>query len=74
VRLTFEQREAFAAYKASYLPEEIGANPAFRSAIAGDIDKLLHLAEPEVCESRRRGANSELCSATIWVRTARQSG
>jgi GNAT superfamily N-acetyltransferase len=74
LRLTFEQREAFAAYKASYLPEEIGANPAFRSAIAGDIDKLLHLAEPEVCESRRRGANSELAGDQFRERVLIEDG
>jgi GNAT superfamily N-acetyltransferase len=74
LRLTLEQRDAFAAYKASYLPEEIGANPAFRSAIAADIDKLLHLAEPEVCEGRRRGTNSEVAGDQFRERVLIEDG
>jgi hypothetical protein len=55
-----EQIEAIAAYKASYLPEDIRANSAFRSAVGSDVDELLNLAEPKVCAARKRGTSSEL--------------
>ena len=69
MRLTFEQTERFAAYKASYLPEEFSANPTFGSAISSHVAELLQLAEPEVCTARKRGANSELAEDDFreWV-------
>jgi hypothetical protein len=55
-----EQIEGFAAHKASYLPKEIVANPAFHCAIRSHVNELLHLAEPRVCAARKRGTGFEL--------------
>jgi hypothetical protein len=72
--LTLEQIEAFAAYKASYLPEEIAANSAFRRAIGSHAEELLHLAEPEVCAARKRGTNSELAEDEFRERVLYNDG
>jgi hypothetical protein len=74
LQLTSEQIQAFAAHKASYLPEEIGANSAFRGAITSQVDELLHLAEPKVCAARKRGTNSELAEDEFRERVLIEDG
>src|SRR5262249_18287552 len=58
----------------SYLPEEIGANSAFRRAIASHADEWLHLAEPEVCAARKRGTNSQLAEDQFRERVLLKDG
>ena len=74
MRLTFEQTEWFAAYKASYLPEEFHATPTFGSAIANHVGELLQLAEPDVCRARKRGTNSELAEDEFRERVLIEDG
>ena len=58
--LTEAQIQALADYKASYLPSEVCANSAFRSAIDEHVRALERLAEPETCVRRKEAFGSEL--------------
>src|SRR5215475_9409087 len=74
LQLTPEQIEAFAEYKASYLPEEISANSAFRRAIASHANELLDLAKPEVCAARKLGTKSYLAEEEFRERVLIEDG
>ena len=71
---TEAQIQALADYKASYLPSEVGANSAFRSAIDEHVRALERLAEPETCVRRKVALGSELDADNFRERVVLSEG
>lgn len=72
--LTVEQIEAFAGYKASYLPEQIRTSPAFHPAVQEHAGALARLAQPELCARRKDLIKSELAADEFRERVLFEDG
>lgn len=72
--LTSEQIEGLVDYKASYLPGQISASPAFRPAVGQHVSSLTRLAEPEVCARRKEFMRSALAADEFRERVLIEDG